>query len=365
MLGRIKSLIKNYIIWIAEPKKMLFDDNGYLKEAHDFSLFISRNKDIHYVLKYGKKIDTKFKHNWVGAQCYNSEVICIPNDENRLLKTDNEFLGAVADDELFKWTGGTIWDNKIYCFPRTANSFLVWDGKEMGIIPLIYKYEKEHHYGGVCTNKGIVYQPPRDSNHILKTDLNTGKSDKIMITPKCIKGGLRYCGAVIHPNGLIYFLPENNKVIVLNPQNDEWAYIGKKVQGMVFDAKVGTDGNIYGFSSYGTGIIKITTCNNTVQMIHSDKYFGAYGTKYGVNGLLYSVPGDGKYIWSYDIQKDALKVEHDLHMENKAKYAGGVTDKRGNIICAPATENKVLYMIPDRKVDIPDNIYNRYYRDFY
>lgn len=59
-----------------------------------------------------KKIDTKFKHNWVGAQCYNSEVICIPNDENRLLKTDNEFLGAVADDELFKWTGGTIWDNK-------------------------------------------------------------------------------------------------------------------------------------------------------------------------------------------------------------------------------------------------------------
>lgn len=41
-------------------------------------------------------------------------------------------------------------------------------------------------------------------------------------------------------------------------------------------------------------------------------------------------------IWSYDIQKDALKVEHDLHMENKAKYAGGVTDKRGNIICAPA-----------------------------
>lgn len=52
-------------------------------------------------------------------------------------------------------------------------------------------------------------------------------------------------------------------------------------------------------------------------------------------------------------------------MENKAKYAGGVTDKRGNIICAPATENKVLYMIPDRKVDIPDNIYNRYYRDFY
>ena len=55
MLGRIKSLIKNYIVWIAEPKKMLFDDNGYLKEAHDFSLFISRNKDIHYVLKYGKK----------------------------------------------------------------------------------------------------------------------------------------------------------------------------------------------------------------------------------------------------------------------------------------------------------------------
>lgn len=64
-------------------------------------------------------------------------------------------------------------------------------------------------------------------------------------------------------------------------------------------------------------------------------------------------------------KKMHLKVEHDLHMENKAKYAGGVTDKRGNIICAPATENKVLYMIPDRKVDIPDNIYNRYYRDFY
>lgn len=365
MLGRIKTLIKNNIIWIMSPKYVPGEINNTDKFEQELKLFLSKTKDIKYDWQYGEKIDIKYKHNWVGAQFYRDEALCIPNDENRILSVKNKFLGNISDSSLFKWTGGSVYNNRMYCFPRTADSFLVYNGNDVYKMPLSFKYEKEHHYGGVCTNEGVVYQPPRDSNHILKTDLNTGKSEKIMITPKYIKGGLRYCGTVMHPNGLIYFLPENNKVIVLNPQNDKWTYIGRKIQGMVFDAKIGIDGNIYGFSSYGAGIIKITTCNNTVEMIYSDKYFGAYGTKYGVNGLLYSVPGDGRYIWSYDTQKDILKIEYDLQSEDKAKYAGGVTDKKGNIICAPATANRILYMVPNKDIDIPDDIYNNYFFDSY
>ncbi len=101
---------------------------------------------------------------------------------------------------------------------------------------------------------------------------------------------------------------------------------------MCFDAKIGLDGNIYGFSAYRKGIMRIDVTNDTVQMIHTDIEPGAYGTKYGADGCLYSVPGDGSKCFRYDVESDSLETAFDLKDKSKAKYAGGSTNSNGEIL---------------------------------
>ena len=306
------------------------------------------------------------KHKWVGAQYLDRKIYGIPSDETRVLVVNGEidYIDGLRDSH-FKWTGGCVWNDAIFCFPRTANSFLkIEDGKEEEM-PLSISYNKEHHYSGVCTDNGIVYQPPRNTNHILRTDLNTGKSTKINIVKDKFRINFRYCGSIIHPNGYIYFFPENGRVIKLDPNTDKWCFIGQKLSTMCFDAKIGVDGNIYGFSAYRQGIMKIDVQSDTVEMIHQEISPGAFGTKYGIDGWLYSLPGDGTKIWKYDVKEDFLEEVFDLHDETKAKYAGGTTLPDGTIVCIPATAKKVLLLRPNKEAKIPKSIYKKYYVDNY
>jgi len=121
-------------------------------------------------------------------------------------------------------------------------------------------------------------------------------------------------------------------VIRLDPKTDKWCFIGERISTMCFDAKIGLDGNIYGFSAYRKGIMRIDVTNDTVQMIHTDIEPGAYGTKYGADGCLYSVPGDGSKCFRYDVESDSLETAFDLKDKSKAKYAGGSTNSNGEIL---------------------------------
>lgn len=334
--------------------------NSYISLKSDFE-FAAR-----YKFNYVEIGSSKKKHKWVGAQILNDDVFFIPNDETRILKINNslEYLDAVQEG-FFKWSGSCLWNDSVYCFPRSANSFLKIRNDIVEEIPLSIVYKKEHHYSGVCTKEGIVYQPPRNTNHILKTDLKTGISKQIDIVNQKFKIDFRYCGSIIHPNGYIYFFPEYGRVIKLNPKSDEWCFIGKRVSTMCFDAKIGLDGNIYGYSAYQNGIMKINVIQDMVKMIHTEFAPGAYGTKYGLDGCLYSIPGDGTKVWKYDIDSDTLEEIYDLKDSSKAKYAGGITLRDGRIICVPATADSILVMQPNKSGKIPSDLYEIYCKDNY
>ena len=134
---------------------------------------------------------------------------------------------------------------------------------------------------------------------------------------------------------------------------------------MCFDAKLGLDGNIYGFSAYCKGIMKIDVVNDTVQMIHDEIEPGAYGTKYGMDGFMYSVPGDGSAIYRYDVESDKVEVVFDLKDKSRAKFAGGSTSTLGEIIFIPATGDSLLKLQPDRMRDIPSILMEFFFMDFY
>lgn len=335
-----------------------------------------------------KNVETEYKASilpveleqgfkWCGAQLEKNTLWGIANGMEAFLTFDikNEiasYCGKVGI-QSFKWTGGCIYNGKLYAFPRSANDFvkIELDTKSVERIPLTFLYRNEHHYGGICTKEGIVYQPPRNTDHILVTDLNTMKSKKIQLYHSIFRIRLRYCGSIVHPNGCAYFFPESkDRIIKLNLKTEEWCWIGSEISTMVFEAKVATDGNIYGYSAYGAGMLKIDVEHDICEMIHKEIYFGAYGTKLGINGNLYSIPGDGENVWEYDPKKDALNMIFKFPKDSngKAKFAGGVTGDSGDIYAVPAFSREGILKIQPKQINsqiIPRNIYDTFFLDNY
>lgn len=355
-----------FFYYLKDNKCIEGKQNNEIVSLELLRSFFETNNDISYSVCKETIPTPTAKHKWVGAQLLDENIICIPNDETTVIvkKKQWETLG-ITREGLFKWTGGCVWNNAVYCFPRTANSFLKIDHNGIHEMSLDVTYSFEHHYAGVVTKDGVVYQPPRNTSHILKTDLKTGKSKKIEIINEVFQIKLSYCGSIVHPNGFIYFFPVyNNKVIKLDPKTDKWCYIGERITTYCFDAKVGHDGNIYGFN-HSNGIMKINVRRETVENIHMEIPSFAYGTKLGINGRLYSIPGGAQYAYEYNLTSDEVKILYDTNSLKDAKYAGGLTNRQGIIYGVPAENNEVIAYKPSRLVSVPDELYKQFFVDNY
>lgn len=359
----------NYFIMetLSEKSKQQFYGDDYDSVLNQANAFFEEHASVKYKAEIENIPQSKVAHKWVGAQCINGKIVGIPNDEDALLVNEgNRWIRKnVTRDGKFKWTGGCVWNGALYCFPRTSSTFLKYENGIVEEMPISVDYKFEHHYSGVCTKDGVVYQPPRNTNHILKTRLVNLECKKINIVPDVFRCRLSYCGGILHPNGFIYFFPVKNcRVIKLNPQTDEWCFIGKKITSFCFDAKIGPDGNIYGFN-HGKGILKIDVETEKVEIIHKEIKSYAYGTKIGINGHLYSIPGDSRYAYEYNPFDDVVQTFFDTHSSMNAKYAGGVTTPYGKIVCVPAEWDNVLIYKPNKEVAIPNDVYDNFFVDNY
>lgn len=313
---------------------------------------------------------------WLGAVQYKDKIYCIPNGINKFLiyNTNDDHYNYVQFDDKkgeYKWTGGFEYLEKIYTLPRTENTLLSLDIKTNNVekIDLGLNYKHEHHYAGVQIENGIVYQPPRNNDHILKIDIKNKKVKKIYISPKLLKFKYRYNSGILHPNNNIYFFPENNRrVMVLNTKTERISFIGDKINSMVFDAVIAKDGNIYGFSSVQKGILKIDVKNKISKMIHTEIGVpGCYGTKLGVNGKIYGIPGNGNIIYEYDLETDKVKEIYKIKENIRAKCAGGAVARDGTIYAVPAFGDKLYkYCFKNVKKEIDEELLKSvYFNDNY
>ena len=110
---------------------------------------------------------------------------------------------------------------------------------------------------------------------------------------------------------------------------------------------------------------KIDVSSDVVEMIHQEITPGAYGTKYGLDGCLYSIPGDGSCIWKYDVILDTIYMMYNLEDDSKAKYAGGLTLPNGEIVFVPATSSTIMVLKPERYMRIPESFYKAFCQDNY
>lgn len=343
----------------------------YDKLGDKYREYVIQNQNVEYQMSVKSLPPVQAVHKWVGAQCTPRRLYGIPNDMNAVLKYAPGGIKYLDTREsgVFKWTGGCIWNGFLYGFPRTSNYLLKMslDTENIEYVELQNKYMREHHYGGICTKEGVIYQPPRDSDHILVWDLKEEKERRIVLLQKPETKRFRYCGSIITPNGLAYFLPESGgRVIKLDTKTEKWDFIGEAIDAMVFDAKIGTDGCIYGYSAYCPGILKINRITDSVEMIHKEIKAGAYGTKLGVNGHMYSIPGDGDSVWDYNPLTDSVKCICKLSKALRAKYAGGATMRNGDIYAVPAQEQGLLQLkVSGCNSEIPEDIYQEYFLDCY
>lgn len=375
LIGKKIRYIQRHILWkIKNEKDYQITENaqvvGLFEKYRDFTF---QNKGIKYSLNCLPDIDysSEYKYKWVGAQIINDTIIGIPNDACSFLLVDGNTYSITGKLKAtsFKWTGGQVINGKLYCFPRTENFVLVFDINSNQIMQycLGTNYQHEHHYGGVLINNSFVIQPPRNCDHFLVWNINDFCAKKIRISPLFWKMQFRYSASVLHPNGFVYFIPENEgRVIKFDTKSFKWNFIGKELYSTVFDAKIAVNGNIYGFSSTTTGIIKIDTKLDNVEIIHQDKFIGAYGTKLGINGKMYSIPGNGNKIWEFDpITETLIEVFEGLSDED-GKYAGGLTKTNGNIVAVPSHAKNVLFLNADWDDNcIPDELYEVFYMDTY
>lgn len=343
------------------------------RKLSDLAAFVNENRNVSYDSIVSHEVGLPGEYSFVGAQTFEGGVAFIPNGSScfALLKSDGSlervWFDKKENEGFFCWTGGAIFDGQLVCFPRKSNDLLVLDlaSFEVRVFRLGYKYVHEHHYGGAVAGC-MVYQPPRGEDHVLCIDLLTKKAHRVQLAPKWLGLKACYCGSILHPNGLIYFLPENGRVVEFDPATERLRFIGKPVEAMAFGAAVSPKGDIYGFSGYASGILHIDPDHDLVEMVRTDIGCpGAYGTRLGINGLMYSVPGDGDAVLEFDpdtgaVNEVALLDEFGM----KAKCAGSAMMQDGTIVFAPAFGTRAYLLAPNRSIQIPHNL-NIFFNDCY
>ena len=326
--------------------------------------FINRNSEVKEVKEVG---EFEKSYKWVGGILGKDGCIYgIPNASDKIIKINPntnqiEYFGNLSK-KSFKYTGGCLYDGKIYGFPRKSNNLLVINpqNKEVKEINLNMNYNEDiddHHYSGTLY-KNVVYLAPRAAHYILAINLDNYNVCKIgeNVIPK----SYRYCGAILHNNGLIYFFPEkNSQVMILNPKTKEIRFIGEKVNASAFSGAIAENENIYSFTAYSEGgILRINPETEQVDIICKESVeSGFYGTKVSTNGKMYSVIGLCNKIYEFDPKTEKVKIIKEIERDtNEAMCAGGTLDKNGNIWFIPAYGSKIYELEINQKLAFPKYI---------
>lgn len=354
-----------------------FDEERYYKILSET---FHTNRDVKFSRISLAKLVTGGGEKYVGCvHCKNNfgEEICV-NINNSAEKTmlyypsDRrvEYIGNIAGLK-FSYTGGGFCeeDGMVYGFPRNSNKVLKIDVntktvEEIDIgLPVVPVEDKKiifgHHYGGIMPGN-VICNPPRLSNELWLIDV---KSKIYRCGQHEILKENNYNGAVLHPNGKIYFTPmKNSRVAEFDFIHSSIRTVGEPVSNALFGGITYTDGCIYSFSQ-NVGLYRIDPKENKVEMI-CDKtvgnipIYGSYGTICHYNGKIYNIPGNSVYLYEYDPEKNKCKTVFTFKdgRFNNAKWAGGTLLENGNIYLAPAFGRFAAEIEFHGKIDISEEM---------
>lgn len=348
----------------------------------------SQNKSmVPLGLNLREKISDESSGKYVGCvYCKNQhgEEVCV-NINNCAPQTmlyyprtgKSEFIGNLPNLH-FSYTCGAYYNktNLVYGFPRNSNNLLKIDINNKTVEEIhiglndIFSSNTVygHHYGGVLTN-GKIFIPPRmEANYILCIDPEKHTCKKISDPVLNVN---KFNSAVMHPNGKIYLMPYNNSSVTeFDPLTESIKVIGNFVPVNLFGGAVYSDGCIYSFSQ-GAGLYRIDPANNKTYLI-ADKagntpIGGCYGTVVHFNGKIYGIPGRSNNFCEYDPStgKTRIYCQFDDGRFNDAKWAGGQLLTNGNIYMVPAFGRFTAEIAFSDSPNISDDMLNLIYSGYF
>lgn len=345
----MKTLIKKIIFELKTIRyTSLFKVDGNRSPVQNLA---NRHEQLYTDIE---KIPVPKEVQCVGCLIYNDYLYCCPANGGQLmiynLNRQTFSFGSTISAGKLLFSGIGKYGNNVYCFPRRANSIVMHDciSNITREIDLGTEYEEEHHYCGVITSEGVVYQPPRNTNHILKIDLNDYSVEKIDISFS--RSRIRYSGIVYHPNGYIYMIPEyNGKVMVLDPHTDKFRYIGPFWNDCrAVGPTVGCDGNIYAALIFSTGILKIDVQKNEVSIIHQSIRFASFGLE-SVDSKIIAFPSYTDKLYEVDIEREEVhEIGTVSRLSEKAECAGASVDENGDIYVVPCYGRNIYVLKQDK-----------------
>lgn len=357
-----------------------------------------------------------------GVLAPNGNIYCIPHSANYVAiinpysKTvDTTSITNVQGGRtnLTKWYGGVLAPNgKIYCVPYNASNILIINtlnnsvsyitGITQANYPSLNTYvsngDQEKWIGGAIASNGKIYCAPYFARCSLIIDTN---NDTVNLTdianvdissyPGLIIRGLtsnqeNFGGAVLGPNGRIYFTPSNaNGVLQINPINntaDGSSYIyppniydsGNRYKS--FGGCLGPDNNIYiapwYISTSAVGVRRFVKIDVTKDVSNqqftivtpdaSVNISSAYqGVVCGMNGKLYAIANGATNIAIIDPITSTANTTRISPVTNG--YSGGVLGPDGVIYCIPRNAPTIMTIktgIPTQQPWMLTNEFNKF-----
>jgi len=325
---------------------------------------------------------TSIVNKWFGGVLANNgKIYGIPANSTSILIIDPvlnfpsvSITGLPADDN--KWNGGVLAKNgKIYGIPANSTSILIIDPETntadtttiTGLSADSGKWQ-----GGVLAPNGQIFGIPFNREFLLIIDPETNLLNEVPISSQILNesdtssdmnvlnGG--WSGGVLAPNGMIYGIPFNSRVIlVINPNEpnamtyislDTSLYGGTTTKYSKWAGGVlAPSGMIYGIplseNSQGN-VLKIDPINEITSTINIaglpvDTKFNWYGGLLAPDGKIYGIPYDSTSVLIINPDNDTTNIINiqgifpDIH-----KCIGGVLAPNGRIYGIPNKMDNIL-----------------------
>lgn len=330
-----------------------------------------------------------------GVLAPNGKIYCIPYSVNYVAIIDpvtrtvdttsiRNVQGGRGTD--FKWYGGVLAPNgKIYCIPLEANNILVINtfdnttsyitGITVANYPTIVT-DREKWIGGAIAPNGKIYCSPYFAQCVLIIDTT---NDTVNLTD--ISGIVNipsnpgyyynrlvprssnvetFGGAVLHPNGKIYFVPAAaTGILQIDPTTntpDASSYIAPSsilpsLRFKYFGGCLGPDYNIYVAAWNADKILRI----NVTTDISSQRFIDVstnipltingqrwQGLVCGQNGKIYGIPfGSSNSVIIDPVTNFANQTTIPVSSDSR-KYSGGVLAPDGVIYCIPRDASRIM-----------------------
>jgi len=264
-----------------------------------------------------------------------------------------------------KWVGGALADNgKIYCCPYRTNELLVIDTKSdtYQVYPQnnLNAYPGLNYYGCVKAGNGKIYCAPSHVNNVGIIDPETNTIDTTTISGLDLMPGVTlgfaYQGAVLGPNGKVYFVPhEASNVLVVDPTDNSYSTIDLPLEQAPLDLSkwhggvVSNTSNIY-LVPRGTNAVPnvcvIDTTTDTADFIDTTGISNRYGYECGVlapNGNIYCMPfsssATGGKIMTIDPSTNSVDTDLSLGISN---FSGALVATNNLVYGFPSGRLNVL-----------------------